>query len=86
MIIQGNRKAGLPRWITAEGTIDLTEFPIDGILKQAIDPQFEQFRSACVPLGSMAHTGRLEAGLYLIGLLNYYPSDLRRLEVIAEQL
>lgn len=35
---------------------------------------------------SMAHTGRLEAGLYLIGLLNYCACDLRRLEVIAEQL
>jgi len=81
-----NRNAGLPRWITAEGTIDLAEFPIDGILKQAIDPEFEPFRSGCVLLGSMANAGRLEAGLYLIGLLSCYASDLQRLEVIAEQL
>lgn len=81
-----NSDLARPRWITAEGTIDLTEFPIDGILEQAIDPQFEQFRSACVLLGSIAGAGRLEAGLYLIGLLGYYASDLQRLEVIAGQL
>jgi hypothetical protein len=34
----------------------------------------------------MAGAGRLEAGLYLIGLLGFYPSDLQRLEVIAGQL
>lgn len=84
--MNGNSNAGFPRWITAEGTIDLAELPIDGILKQAIDPQFERFRSACVFLGSMVGAGRLEAGLYLIGLLGYYASDLQRLEVIAEQL
>jgi hypothetical protein len=84
--MNGNSKGGLPRWITAEGTIDLAEWPIDGILKQAIDPESERFRSGCVLLGSMAAAGRLEAGLYLIGLLGYYASDLQRLEVIAGQL
>ena len=34
----------------------------------------------------MARSGRMEAGLYLIGLLGYYASDLQRLVVIAEQL
>lgn len=76
----------LPPWITAKGTIDLTKLPIDGILKQAIDPQFESFRSGCVVLGSMAYAGRLEAGVCLIGLLGCYASDLQRLEVIAEHL
>src|SRR5271167_3979631 len=83
--MKGNSTVGLP-WITAEGTIDLAELPIDNILKQAIDPEFERFRSACLLLGSMAGAGRLEAGLYLIGLLGWYASDLQRLEVIAEQL
>lgn len=77
---------GMPRWISADGEIDLGKLPIDGILKQAVDPDFERFRSACVLFGSMARGGRLEAGLYLIGLLGYYVSDLHRLEVIAEQL
>jgi hypothetical protein len=26
-------------WITAEGTIDLAELPIDDIFKQAVDPR-----------------------------------------------
>jgi hypothetical protein len=76
----------LPAWITPDGEIDLARLPIDGILKQGTDPDFERFRSACVLLGSMAGGGRLEAGLYLIGLLAHYASDLRRLEVLAEQL
>jgi hypothetical protein len=84
--MNGNSNVGFPRWITAEGTIDLAELPIDGILKQAMDPEFERFRSACVLLGSMAGAGRPEAGLYLIGLLGCYASDLQRLEVIAGQL
>jgi hypothetical protein len=67
--MNGNSNVGFPRCITAEGTIDLAKLPIDGILKEAIDPEFERFRSACVLLGSMASAGRLEAGLYLIGLL-----------------
>ena len=78
-----NSNVGFPRWMTAEGTLDLAELPIDGILKQAIDPEFERFRSAYGLLGCMAGAGRREAGLYLIGLLGLYPSDLQRLEVIA---
>jgi len=32
---------GSPRWmITAEGRIDLAEFPSDGIVEQAMDPEF----------------------------------------------
>ena len=84
--MNGNSNVGFPRWMTAEGTIDLAKLPIDGILREAIDPEFERFRSACGLLGSMAGAGRLEAGLYLIGLLGFYPSDLQRLEVIAGQL
>jgi hypothetical protein len=77
---------GLPRWITPNGEIDLERLPLDGIFKQAIDPEFERFRSACVLLGSIARSGRSEAGVYLLGLFAYYASDLRRLEAIAEQL
>jgi hypothetical protein len=81
-----NNPLGFTHWLTSDGEINLAEFPIDGILKQAIDSEFERFRSGCVVLGSMARSGRLEAGLYLIGLLGYYASDLRRLEVVADQL
>jgi hypothetical protein len=73
-------------WITADGMIDLAKLPIEGILKQALDPDFENFRSACVLLGSMASHGRQEAGVYLIGLLGRYACDLQRLELIAEEV
>lgn len=79
-------KIGSVPWITAEGTVDLAKFPIDSILRQALAPDFGQFRSACTLLGSIAGGGRLEAGVYLVGLLRYYASDLQRLEVVAEQL
>ncbi len=81
-----NGVPGLPRWITPDGELDLERLPLDGIFKQAIDAEFERFRSACVLLGSITRSGRPEAGLYLIGLFAYHASDLRRLEVIAEQL
>src|SRR5438093_13381176 len=73
--MKSNGVPGLPRWITPNGEIDLERLPLDGILKQAIDPEFDRFRSACVLLGSMTRSGRPEAGLYLIGLLAYYVSD-----------
>src|SRR5437660_12883810 len=86
VIMKGNLELGTPPWITAEGTIDLTKLPIDFILKQAIDPEYEQFRAACVLVGSMAGAGRLEAGLYLLGLRGWYASEWPRVEVIAEGL
>ena len=43
-----NSALGLPRWITADGELNLAEMPIDGILKQTIDlADFERFRSGC---------------------------------------
>ncbi len=84
--MRGNRKLELPDWITPDGMLDLTKFPIDGLLEQALDSEFDAFRSACALFGSMSSAGRLEAGIHLIGLLGYYSFDLRRLEVIAEHL
>jgi len=34
----------------------------------------------------MSHAGRVEAGVFLLGLLRYYPDDYARLTVIAEAL
>ena len=80
------RKTGSLPWVTPDGTLDLGVFPIDSLLKQALSPEIDQFRSGCVLLGSMAAGSRPEAGVYLVGLLRYYDSDLQRLEVVAEQL
>lgn len=77
---------GSAPWIAADGTLDLAKFPIDSILKQALSREFERFRSGCVILGSMADSGRTEAGVYLLGLLGYYACDLKRLEIVADAL
>src|SRR5439155_22425168 len=46
---------GFPLWITADGEIDLDTLPIDGILKQPIDPDnLERIRAGCAALGSWA--------------------------------
>jgi hypothetical protein len=73
-------------WLTAEGTLDLAGFPLDSLLKETLSAQFDRFRSGCVLLGSMAGGGRAEAGVYLVGLMRYYASDLTRLTVVVEQL
>jgi hypothetical protein len=73
-------------WITAEGYLDVTTFPIDSVLDQTLRSESDRFRSGCSLLGTMAARGRLEAGVYLVGLLRYYASDLHRLEMIVDQL
>ena len=73
-------------WITAEGMLDLVKLPIDSILRDTLSPEFERFRSGCVLLGSMAGSGRAEAGVHLVGLMQYFAADLERLAVVADQL
>ncbi len=77
--------SGLP-WITASGDLDLRKFPIDSVLQQALQPDSECFRSACTVLGSMCARGRVEAGVYLLGLLEFYRDELDRLGPIVENL
>jgi hypothetical protein len=40
------KKLNVP-WITKDGYLDLTKFPIDSTLKQAVADEVEKFRSAC---------------------------------------
>ena len=73
-------------WITAEGYFDPSKFPIERVLVQALSSDDREFRAGCSMLGSMVNFDRLEAGVYLLGLFQYYSSDLRRLAVVVEQL
>jgi hypothetical protein len=73
-------------WITDEGYLDPSKFPIDGVLKQTVDQDLEKFRSGATMLQSMTSSGRLEAGVYLLGLLRHYQDNLERLEVIVDKL
>ena len=72
-------------WLTEEG-LDLSRFPIDSVLRQALSSDAQQFRSGCTLLNSMSHGGRAEAGVFLLGLLQLYSDDYARLAVIAEAL
>ncbi|MBI3373544.1 MAG: hypothetical protein HY017_17600 [Betaproteobacteria bacterium] len=72
-------------WLTEQG-LELSRFPIDSILRQALSQNEEEFRSGCTLLSSMSHGGRVEAGVFLLGLLRQYPEDYGRLTLIAEAL
>jgi len=82
------RSRDLPNvpWITAEGAFDPTEFPIDSTLRQCVDSNSNKFTSGCRLLAIMAGHGRIEAGVFLLGLLRYYQDELSRLGVVVESL
>ena len=82
------RRSDLPNvpWITADGAFDPAKFPIDSILQQCVGLDVEKFRSGCSLLATMVARGRVEAGVFLLGLLRYYDGDLDRLAVIVDTL
>jgi len=71
--------------MTEQG-LDLSRLPIDAVLRQAVSQDEQQFRSGCSLLNSMCYAGRIEAGVFLLGLLKYYPEDYARLTQVAEAL
>jgi hypothetical protein len=73
-------------WITKEGFLDLAQFPIDSVLKQALSGDDQQFRSGLNLLGSMYRHGRQEAGVFLLGLLVTCEDDWERRIKIVEAL
>ena len=75
----------LPPWFTSEG-IDLSLYPIDNVLRQALSADEQQFRTGCTLLKSMCCSGRTEAGVFLLGLLKRHPDDYGRLLIIADAL
>ena len=72
-------------WITPDGALDLSKFPIDSILRQCSSENPQDFWSACMLLRSMS-SERIEAGIFLLGLLRYHADDLTKLEVVVEGL
>ena len=74
-----------PPWLTKDG-VDLSLYPIDRVLKQALSPDDEEFRTGCTLLKSMSSAGRVEAGIFLLGLIKRYPENYARLTLIADSL
>jgi hypothetical protein len=67
--VDPKKLSGKLPWVTKDGFLDLAQLPIDGVLKQALSDDEQQFRSGLNLLGSMYVHGRQEAGVYLFGLL-----------------
>ena len=77
--------APLPPWLTEKG-VDLSRYPIDSVLRQAVSPDDGEFRTGCTLLKSMSYVGRVEAGVFLLGLLSQYPDNYQRLTRIVEAI
>jgi len=74
-------------WLTESGQIDYSKYPIDYLTKDSLSSDDEKFRNACNLLGSMVYANRLDAGIFLIGLIVYYKKiNIKRLETIVEEL
>ncbi len=56
-------------WITKEGHFNPAQFPIDGVLKQALSDDDQEFKTGLNMLRSMYGHGRTEAGVFLLGVL-----------------
>jgi len=86
--MKAKRERDLPKvpWITAEGWFDPTKFPIDSTLRQCLSSNAGEFRGGCSLLASMVAHGRVEAGIFLLGLLRYYEDELSVLQVVVESL
>jgi hypothetical protein len=73
-------------WITKEGFFDPAQYPIDGVLKQALSDDDQQFRTGLHLLESMYRHGRQEAAVFLLGLLVTCEDDWERRIRIVEAL
>jgi len=63
--------------------LDPGTFPIDQILRQAVDADMERATAAWTFLGMMASNHRPEAGVFLLGLMCIHGHDLGRMAVLV---
>jgi len=73
-------------WLTKEGYIDYSKYPIEHPAKDSLSSDEQKFRNACRLLGSMSNEGRKDAAIFLFGLISYYNNDIKKLEIIVENL
>ena len=70
-------------WITKDSTLDMTRFPIDNVLKQALSQDDQEFRTGLSMLSSMCRHGRTEAGVFLMRvLLNCDDNWEKRIKIV----
>ena len=81
-----NRPAPKVPSITEDGFRDPAQFPIDSVLKQALSDDRREFQSAVSLLRSMYNYDRMEAGVFLIGLLLTCGDNWEKRRAIATAL
>lgn len=72
-----------PDMAQAPMTIALRSFPIDPILRQAVDSDLDKAGEAWNLLGAMAGHDRTEAGVFLLGLMRVHEGDLAHMAVLV---
>ena len=77
--------SAFPPWFTEQG-IDFALYPIQDVLRQALYSNEREFKSGCSLLKSMCGTGRIDAGVVLLGLIFYHANDYTRLTLVVDSL
>ena len=75
-----------PPWMNERGELLLEKLPLDSTLARTISDDKRECREAVRLLGVMQQSGRVEAGIYLMGLLAGAPDDWEWRTAIAEAL
>ncbi len=75
-----------PPWMNERGQLLPENLPLDSTLARALSRDKCECREAVRLLGVMQHAGRVEAGIYLMGLLAGAPDDWEWRTAIAEAL
>ena len=73
-------------WLENGGQLDYSMISIRGNIQDALSDDLETSAQGCQVLGSVSTHGRLDAVIFLLGLLTYYRDDLKRLEAVVEAL
>lgn len=73
-------------WITEKGNVDYSKYPIEHPAIDSLSRDEQKFRNACRLLGSMSSEGRKDAAIFLFGLISYYNNDIKKLEIIVQNL
>ena len=75
-----------PPWMNERGEVLPEKLPLDSTLARAIADDQRECREAVHLLGMMQHRGRVEAGIYLMGLLAGARDDWEWRTAIVEAL
>jgi len=75
-----------PPWLNERGELLPEKLPLDSTLARAISSDKRECREAVRLLGVMQQSGRVEAGIYLMGLLAGAPDDWECRTAIIEAL